>query len=106
MRIVLLLFSFLLFNAYFSQEKYWVYLTDKDGVEFNPHAYFDQKAIKRRIKNNVPLNHFTDRPLRTDYQNKIASIAESICGHTRWFNAIACKLTPEQFLEIQNLNFV
>ncbi len=106
MRIVLLLFSFLLFNAYFSQEKYWVYLTDKEGVEFNPHAYFDQKAINRRIKNNVPLNHFTDRPLRTDYQNKIASIAESICGHTRWFNAIACKLTPQQFLEIQNLNFV
>ncbi|MDB4344422.1 S8 family serine peptidase [bacterium] len=106
MRIVLLLFSFLLFNAYFSQEKYWVYLTDKEGVEFNPHAYFDQKAINRRIKNNVPLNHFTDRPLRTDYQNKIAGIAESICGHTRWFNAIACKLTPQQFIEIKNLNFV
>ena len=106
MRIVLLLFFFLLFNAYFSQEKYWVYLTDKEGVEFNPHAYFDQKAINRRIKNNVPLNHFTDRPLRTDYQNKIAGIAESICGHTRWFNAIACKLTPQQVIEIQNLNFV
>ena len=106
MRIVLVLFSFLLFNACFSQEKYWVYLTDKEGVEFNPHNYFDQKAINRRIKNNVPLNHFTDRPLRTDYQNKIAGIAESICGHTRWFNAIACKLTPQQFIEIQNLNFV
>ena len=106
MRIVLILFSFLLFNSYFSQEKYWVYLTDKEGVEFNPHTYFDQKAINRRIKNNVPLNHFTDRPVRTDYQNKIASIADSICGHTRWFNAIACKLTPQQFLEIQNLNFV
>ena len=106
MRIVLVLFSFLLFNACFSQEKYWVYLTDKEGVEFNPHTYFDQKAINRRIKNNVPLNHFTDRPLRTDYQDKIAGIAESICGHTRWFNAIACKLTPQQFIEIQNLNFV
>lgn len=106
MQIVLLLFSFLLFNACFSQEKYWVYLTDKDGVEFNPHSYFDQKAINRRIKNNIPLNHITDRPLQPDYQNKIASIADSICGHTRWFNAIACKLTPQQFLEIQNLNFV
>jgi len=106
MRIVLVLFSFLLFNAYFSQEKYWVYLTDKDGVEFNPHNYFDQKAINRRIKNNVPLNHFTDRPLRTDYQDKISHIAEFICGHTRWFNAIACKLTPQQLIEIQNLAFV
>tara|TARA_B110000495_G_C22990504_1_gene583183 strand:- start:21 stop:1691 length:1671 start_codon:yes stop_codon:yes gene_type:complete len=106
MRIVLILFSFFLFNACFSQQKYWVYLTDKDGVEFNPHSYFDQKAINRRIKNNVPLNHITDRPLRTDYQNKIASIADSICGYTRWFNAVACKLTPQQFLEIQNLNFV
>ena len=106
MRIVLVLFSFLLFNACFSQEKYWVYLTDKDGVEFNPHNYFDQKAINRRKKNNIPLNHFTDRPLRTDYQNKIAGIAESICGHTRWFNAIACKLTPQQFIETQSLNFV
>ena len=106
MRIVLILFSFLLFNANFSQEKYWVYLTDKEGVEFNPHTYFDQKAINRRIKNNVPLNHITDRPLRTDYQKKITSIAESICGHTRWFNAIACKLTPQQLIEIRKLTFV
>ena len=106
MRIVLVLFSFLLFNACFSQEKYWVYLTDKDGVEFNPHNYFDQKAINRRIKNNVPLNHFTDRPLRTDYQDKISHIAEFICGHTRWFNAIACKLTPQQLIEIRKLTFV
>ena len=106
MRIVLILFCFFLFNSFLSQEKYWIYLTDKDGVEFNPHSYFDQKAINRRIKNKVPLNHITDRPLRTDYQNKIARIADSVCGHTRWFNAIACKLTPQQFLEIQNLNFV
>ncbi|MDG2226818.1 MAG: S8 family serine peptidase [Flavobacteriales bacterium] len=106
MRIVLILFSFLLFNANFSQEKYWVYLTDKEGVEFNPHTYFDQKAINRRIKNNVPLNHITDRPLRTDYQKKITSIAESICGDTRWFNAIACKLTPQQLIEIRKLTFV
>lgn len=106
MRIVLIVFFFLLSGSWFSQEKYWVYLTDKEGVEFNPHTYFDQKAINRRIKNHVPLNHFTDLPLRTDYQEKITHIADSVFGHTRWFNAIACKLTPEQLSEIHNLNFV
>jgi len=106
MRIVLILFSLFLLNSFYSQEKYWVYLTDKDGVEFNPHSYFDQKAIDRRIKNNIPLNHITDRPLRKDYQNIIANNVDSVFGHTRWFNAIACKLSSQQLTAIQQFPFV
>ena len=106
MRIVLFFISIFIINFCFSQEKYWVYLTDKDGVEFNPTNYFDQKAINRRVKNNIPLNHYTDRPLREDYQQIISKIADTVCGHTRWFNAIACKLTQAQLLKIQALPFV
>ncbi len=106
MKILFVLGLFFLSANCFSQSKYWVYLADKDGVEFDPQEYFDQKAINRRIKNNIPLNHYTDRPIREDYQQQVGSIADTICGHSRWFNALACQLTPNQLLEIEELPFV
>jgi subtilisin family serine protease len=90
----------------FSQQKYWVYLSDKDGVTFNPYEYFDQKAIDRRLKHGVDLYDVTDYPLRQDYVSTITSLADSVCGYTRWFNAMACLLTHDQRLAIEHLPFV
>ena len=74
MRIVFTLLFCSLITAISSQDKYWVFLSDKDGVEFNPTEYFNQKAINRRLKNNITLNHLTDRPIRDDYRNEISNI--------------------------------
>jgi serine protease AprX len=90
----------------FAQQKYWVYLSDKDGVSFNPYEYFDQKAIDRRIKHNLGLYELTDFPLREDYFQAVGAIADSVCGHSRWFNALACLLTDEQKAIIAQLPFV
>jgi serine protease AprX len=90
----------------YAQQKYWVFLSDKDGVTFNPYDYFDQKAIDRRIKHNVDLVDYTDFPLRQDYITQVSAIADTICGHSRWFNALACLLTENQRIEIEKLPFV
>ena len=68
-----LLFFFLIFtvNLTISQEKYWVYLTDKNDVTFNPYNYFDAKTIERRIKAGYPLDHYTDRPINKNYIQSI-----------------------------------
>lgn len=101
--LLLLLFSSLIGH---SQNKYWVFLTDKNNVSFNPYEYFDPLAIERRIKNNIPLMDSTDFPLNENYLAQISKIADSVCGHTRWFNAVACILSDEQITTLQELTFV
>jgi serine protease AprX len=92
--------------ALFAQEKYWVYLSDKEGVTFNPYEYFDQKAIDRRIKHGVDLYDLSDFPLRQDYVHTIASMVDTVCGQSRWFNALACILTLDQKNAVEQLPFV
>lgn len=106
MRNLLLLLLLFIAAPYFTQQKYWVFLTDKEGVEFDPSTYFDQKAIDRRIKNNVPVYDESDKPLRSDYYELVSSVADTVTGHTRWFNAMACILTDQQFSVVNEFPFV
>ena len=103
-----LLFFFLLFTNHLmiGQHKYWVYLSDKNDVQFNPYEYFDTKTIERRISTGYPLEHYTDLPLRQDYIYSIQQIVDTITGHTRWFNAIACIIDDEKVQIIKKLPFV
>lgn len=106
-KIGLILSIQLLFVAtHFSQSKYWVYLTDKKDVTFDPYTYFDPLAIERRIKNNLSLYDSTDFAINENYYSSIQKIADTVCGHSRWFNAIACELTNEQVATIKQLPFV
>ncbi len=93
-------------NLFAQNQKYWVRFTDKDAVEFNPYTYFDAKAIQRRIKNNIPLVEYSDLPIREDYYQEINSLADSITGQTRWFNAVACWIDDDVLATIKNLDFV
>ena len=103
-----LLFFFLIFNLnlIIGQEKYWVFLSDKNGVEFNPYEYFDSKAIERRNSVGYPLDHYTDRPINENYIQSIQQYADTITGHSRWFNALACILDKEKIQLIEALPFV
>ena len=50
-----------------SQNKYWIFLDDKNNVEYDYESYLDQKAVDRRIKIDYPLNDYTDLPINKDY---------------------------------------
>jgi len=89
-----------------AQNAYWVFFSDKKDVHFNPYEYFDNKAIERRIRNNVPLNDPSDWPLNETYVKTVSNIVDSISGQTRWFNALAVKATNEQIMQLQKLSFV
>lgn len=89
-----------------AQGKYWVFFTDKDGISFNPYEYFDEKAIERRLKNNVDLYDKSDFPVKKEYLEKVNSIAGSTSHHTRWFNAVAVYAGSQQIRTIKSLDFV
>lgn len=106
MRVFFCLFSVIIFLSSHAQEKYWVFFTDKDNAHFNPYEYFDAKAIERRQKLGIPLNHYTDLPVRQDYLNQVSRLADSVSYASRWFNAVAVYASDEKRQQLQNLPFV
>jgi len=90
----------------FGQQKYWIFLKDKDFVQFDPYQYFDSKAIERRQRERIPLNEFSDLPVREDYISCLKNNTEEVVFVSRWFNAICVKAKEEQIRNIENLNFV
>ena len=72
-----------------AQDLYWVFFTDKNGTEFDPYAYFDAKAIQRRVQQQLPLCDSTDFPLNRTYVTAVDRLSEELIGESRWFNAVA-----------------
>ncbi len=105
-----ILFSFLIIllsnNIIKSQNKYWVFFTDKHDVTFDPYSYFDDKAIERRLQNNISLYDSSDFPLNENYVKSVFCMTDSIIQESRWFNALAVYGSYEQLEQIKHLSFV
>jgi hypothetical protein len=100
--------GFLLLSVFAqAQQKYYVYLTDKNGVEFNPYTYFDQKAIENRTEQGLPLFDETDLPVNENYKRIISEKSDSIGFASRWLNFVTVYLSNEnQLKDLQSLGFV
>ncbi len=102
---LLLLFT-LIGKPAFSQDKYLVFYTDKNDVEFNPLEYFDAKAIERRIKNQLPLKHISDYPVKKEYIKSVSNLVHESGFASRWLNAQVVKAFPYQIELVKQLEFV
>lgn len=104
----LLIFSAVLFASsdLYSQKRYWIFLSDKNGVEFDPYSYFDPATIQNRIEKNIPLNQNSDLPLREDYLKGIESIAGNLGTTSRWFNAVSVSVSKNELNKITKLPYV
>jgi hypothetical protein len=89
-----------------AQSKYFIYFTDKNGVQFNAFEYFDVKAIERRIREGIALADTTDFPVKTEYIHSIVSLCDSTAFTSRWLNGMSVFATHEQISAIQLLPFV
>lgn len=103
---ILLGILFLVPTMGMTQSRFWVTLKDKENVSFDPYRYFSQKAIERRIKQNLPLNDPSDWPLNTDYVAKIKSIAHATGKESRWLNGMVIYAFPREVEQIKALPFV
>ncbi len=90
-----------------AQDKVWVFFADKpDAESFNPHTFFDQKAIDRRVRHNIDLYDVSDVPVSVTYVKQVESITGNLGVQSRWFNALCCYATEEQKEKIKELPFV
>ncbi|MBQ0016681.1 MAG: S8 family serine peptidase [Bacteroidales bacterium] len=85
---------------------YWVLLTDKKGVTFDPFQYFDSKAITRYQQCGADLYDTSNLPLRTDYIQQTTQIAPDTLGCSRWLNAIALHANNQQIEQLNELSCV
>lgn len=109
MRILLTVFIFLAISVCgFTQQssKYWVFFTDKQGVSFDPYTYFSNEAIERRLKQGIPLDDETDKPVKQEYLETVSAFCDSMGYATRWFNAVAVYSDDVRIEEIKKLSFV
>ena len=90
-----------------SQTHYWIFFSDKDGVEFNPYTYFDTATIRKRLKKGIELNQYSDFPLRSDYISKVEKITgNKSISQSRWLNAMTIEATPIHIDQIRQELFV
>ncbi len=83
--------------------RYWVSLTDKTGVTFDPAAYFSPTARARRQRQGLPAYEASDLPVRPDYLARLQAGCDTITLVSRWFNAVACRATAAQAAALRRL---
>ena len=106
-QLLLIAITTLLSAAAIAQPKcYWIFLTDKNGTEFDPYTYFDSKAIERYEKCGASLYDISNYPLNRSYADEIGSLSEEVVGESRWLNAMGIMATDENIEIIRNLSFV
>lgn len=99
------LFFSLITGAWTQSLKYYVYFSDKEGVEFHPYQYFDPKAIQRRKKAGISLDQPSDRPVNKHYLKEVAQRVDSVKMVSRWLN-MAVVFSREDISFLEKRSFV
>lgn len=109
---IILFFVFILIIQTFqtkAQGYYWVAFTDKNNSAYslsNPREYLSQRAIERRIKQNIPIDSL-DLPVNSNYIDSVINIGVERVHSSKWLNGITVKAEMENFpAEVSKLSFV
>jgi hypothetical protein len=87
-------------------QKYWIFFTDKDTIQYDYRHHLSDNAIERRLEQNIPLRQWTDIPLNSNYIEILENHKIKILKKSKWLNAVTSVLTFEQINELKRFNFV
>ncbi|MEY4110084.1 MAG: hypothetical protein RLZZ46_438 [Bacteroidota bacterium] len=112
-KIVLLFLAFLhsvnLFSQGVAPSRFLVRFTDKNGTPFtttNPASFLSQRAISRRLAQNISVN-YSDLPPVPFYIDSLVAKGAQVLNVSRWLNAASIFTTDSSVITaIQNLPFV
>ncbi len=88
-----------------SQNRYWVFFSNKQGSVLDTEA-FHPLALERRIQ--MGLNGFdsTDFPVSGNYIQQVSDRVKRVGKPSRWLNAVAVEASNAQLNKISQLPFV
>ncbi len=87
---------------------YFVSFTDKEANGFSidsPEAFLSAKAISRRQKQEIDI-YEQDLPITSSYKAFISNQGIEVFEHSKWFNGIIIKSTPNEAEQLISLPFV
>lgn len=109
MKKILLLILVLISSVSFSQEDAWVYFNGKPNAQYfldNPLEMLSQRALDRRINQNIPLT-FNDAPIHQPYVNQIAAaIGITFKAKSKWLNCVHVRGTQANINALLSFPFV
>lgn len=93
----------------FAQEEAWVYFKNKPDSEYylsNPTEMLSQKALDRRIRQNIPLDD-KDVPIHGAYVEVVtASGGITVMAKSKWLNALHIRGTRDDIMLLATFAFV
>jgi serine protease AprX len=88
----------------------WVEFTDKENSHYSlyrPHEFLSDRAIKRRQKQNIPLD-FYDLPVSPFYLQILSADTSLVVFYSsKWFNGALLKVSSQEALQqLNNYEFI
>ncbi len=109
MNIKLLLLLFISFSTQAQVEDAWIFLKDKPQATYyvnNPTEMLSQKALNRRLKQNISLSD-SDAPIHTSYKQTIAAQSGiEVLASSKWMNALHVQGDVVALQSLMQLSFV
>lgn len=97
-KILTLWFAFYAIASFSQEEDAWVFFADKPNAQqfiSNPLQILTQRAIDRRIKQNIAIDE-TDAPIHQSYYNQIQTFTGiTVLAKSKWMNALHVQGTEE-----------
>jgi len=78
----------------YSQDKYFVAFTDKNGTPYstdNPEAYLSQRSIERRNRQGIEIIE-RDLPVSPDYIERVEQAGAKVLYPLKWFNGVVVEV--------------
>ncbi len=106
---IILLFLSIKLSAQTAPYRYWIQFTDKNNNSFSiehPEEYLSDKAITRRIKQNIDIAK-NDLPITSTYTDSLTALGLNIINCSKWFNAVTVFSTNKELIDtISNISFI
>jgi serine protease AprX len=111
--VLALLANFLFFIASHSTSfgqnnpRYFILFKDKTGTPFStdqPNAYLSERAIARRIKQQIPIVE-ADLPVNPTYVQAVKATGAYVFHTSKWLNGIVVSASTSQIQAIEQLPF-
>jgi len=108
----LLIFLTMFISALFAQVSepgiYELQFKDKGAktdVAFNPSVFLSEKAVERRLKQQIQFDQ-SDIPVNQIYIQTLTESGAKVLTRSRWFNNVVVEATPDMVEQISALPFV
>lgn len=89
--------------------KYWIQFTDKNHNPYtldNPEEFLSDKAIQRRINQNIPFNDL-DIPVTPFYIDSLKNLGITVLTQSKWMNGVTIYLEDTLLLDqVSQFSFV